>query len=228
MMKQLLLFVCVAGAAFAVSSFELDPSKTEINFALPATMHTVHGTFTLKRGSIQVDPVTGKAGGEIVIDLTSAASGSGSRDKRMHNDILETKKYPEAVFKPDSMKGRLETEGESQLDLHGVFNIRGADHEMNLQLLVDAQGAGRYTATSHFEIPYVDWGIKDPSNFLIKVDKKVLMEVKAAQTIDVGSMRAEVNSLGFPESQLQYFNGGECDRPANSCRSILPFGFLGN
>jgi hypothetical protein len=35
MTKRLLLFVCMAGAAFAESSFELDPSETEINFALP-------------------------------------------------------------------------------------------------------------------------------------------------------------------------------------------------
>jgi len=45
----------------------------------------------------------------------------------------------------------------------------------------------------------------------------VLMEVKAAQTIDIAKMRADVNSLGFPESQLQYFGNGECDKPVNSC-----------
>jgi len=49
----------------------------------------------------------------------------------------------------------------------------------------------------------------------------VLMEVKSAQVIDIGKMRAEVDSLGFPESQLQYFSGGGgCDRPANSCVMI--------
>jgi preprotein translocase subunit SecF len=48
----------------------------------------------------------------------------------------------------------------------------------------------------------------------------VLMEVKAAQTIDIGKMRAEVDSLGFPESQLQHFSGGECDQPVNSCVMI--------
>ena len=48
----------------------------------------------------------------------------------------------------------------------------------------------------------------------------VLMEVKAAQTIDIGKMRADVNSLGFPESQLQYFGGGECDKPVGSCVMI--------
>jgi polyisoprenoid-binding protein YceI len=181
-MKQYLLLFCLAGAAFADNSFELDPSKTVINFTLPATLHTVHGAFRLKRGSIHFEPATGKAAGEIVIDLSSGVTGISSRDNHMHDEILETRKYPEATFKPDSVKGRLETEGESQLDLHGVFNIHGADHEMNLQLLVDAQGGGRYLATSHFEIPYVEWGIKDPSIFLIKVEKKVRMEVKAAVT----------------------------------------------
>lgn len=48
----------------------------------------------------------------------------------------------------------------------------------------------------------------------------VLMEVKAAQTLDISKMRADVNSLGFPESQLQYFGGGECDKPVNSCVMI--------
>ena len=48
----------------------------------------------------------------------------------------------------------------------------------------------------------------------------VLMEVKAAQVIDIGKMRADIGSLGFRESQLQYFGGGECDKPVNSCVMI--------
>ena len=55
--------------------------------------------------------------------------------------------------------------------------------------------------------------------FSLGIDFKggVLMEMKAAQAIDIGKMRAEVDSLGFPESQLQYFGGGECNQPVNSC-----------
>ena len=45
----------------------------------------------------------------------------------------------------------------------------------------------------------------------------VEMEVKAAQMIDIGKMRQEVNSLGFGESALQYIGSGQCDVPANSC-----------
>ena len=45
----------------------------------------------------------------------------------------------------------------------------------------------------------------------------VLMEVKAAQTIDIGKVRADIDSLHFGEDQIQYFGGGACDRPVNSC-----------
>src|SRR5277367_4895180 len=45
----------------------------------------------------------------------------------------------------------------------------------------------------------------------------VLMEVKAAQTIDIGKVRADIDSLHFGEDQIQYFGGGACDTPVNSC-----------
>jgi preprotein translocase SecF subunit len=48
----------------------------------------------------------------------------------------------------------------------------------------------------------------------------VLMDVKSSQSVDVGKMRAAVDSLGFPESQLQTSGGGECDHPVNSCVMI--------
>jgi preprotein translocase subunit SecF len=45
----------------------------------------------------------------------------------------------------------------------------------------------------------------------------VLLEVKSAHAIDIAQVRGQVNSLGFPESQLQYFGGGACDSPPTSC-----------
>jgi preprotein translocase subunit SecF len=45
----------------------------------------------------------------------------------------------------------------------------------------------------------------------------VLLEVKSAHVIDIGAMRSEVGQLGFGDPQLQYFGGGECDTPSDSC-----------
>ena len=176
-MKNLLCFLACVGCYAA--TFDLDSSKTEIDFTLHDPLHTVHGSFNLKRGSMQLDPATGKASGEMVIDVPSGISGNGSRDKRMHKEILESQKYPEAVFTPDRVQGRIEPQGTSEIDVHGNFRIHGADHELTMHVQVQANGS-QYTATSHFAIPYVQWGMKNPSNFFLKVDDKVEIDVRAA------------------------------------------------
>jgi preprotein translocase subunit SecF len=48
----------------------------------------------------------------------------------------------------------------------------------------------------------------------------VLMEVKAAQVIDIGKLRGDIIGLGYNDPVVQTFGGGECDRPAGSCASI--------
>jgi polyisoprenoid-binding protein YceI len=157
---------------------DLDPAKTEIQFTLHDVLHTVHGTFKLKRGSIHLDPESNKVSGEIVVDVPSGVSGSEARDHRMHKDILESRRYPEAAFTPDRVDGKLAPEGPSQIDMHGVFKIHGADHELTLHFQVEHTAAGQYSASTHFVIPYVQWGMKDPSNLLLKVDKTVDVDIK--------------------------------------------------
>ncbi len=48
----------------------------------------------------------------------------------------------------------------------------------------------------------------------------VKVEVKAAHAIDIGEMRKKVDTLGFPEADLQFVGSGECDMPVNSCMMI--------
>ena len=160
-----------------VLSLDLDPAMTDIQFTLHDVLHTVHGTFKLKKGSISFDPDSGRTSGEIVVDVTSGASGNDGRDSRMHKEILESQRYPEAIFTPDRVDGKLAPQGQSQMDVHGVFKIHGADHELTLHVQVGHTG-GQYTASTHFVIPYVQWGMKNPSNFLLKVDKTVDMDIK--------------------------------------------------
>jgi polyisoprenoid-binding protein YceI len=153
---------------------ELDPARTEIKFTLGAALHTVHGSFKLKRGTIRFDPATGKARGEFVVDVTSGESGNGSRDRRMHKDILESERYPEAVFTADKVDGWLT----SQVAVHGLLKVHGAEHEMTLRTEVQTSGDS-FIATTHFMIPYVKWGMKNPSSFLLKVGDQVEIDVRA-------------------------------------------------
>ncbi|MFI5103739.1 MAG: hypothetical protein ACHP79_02340, partial [Terriglobales bacterium] len=59
----------IGPVAFAEQkTFELDPAQTKVAFTLGDVLHTVHGTFRLKRGTISLDDANGQAGGELVVD----------------------------------------------------------------------------------------------------------------------------------------------------------------
>jgi polyisoprenoid-binding protein YceI len=164
----------------------LDPAQTRVHWTVDSTLHTVHGTFALKGGTVHFDPETGKAGGEIVVSAVSGESGNSSRDARMHKEILETAKYLDVVFRPTQVEGKVGPSGASDVKLHGVFSIHGADHD--LTALVHAELTGdRWKGTSKFEVPYVKWGIKDPSNFLLKVKPVVSVELEMSGQVKVAN-----------------------------------------
>src|SRR5579864_9263356 len=73
----------------------VDPAQSSVHYAVSSSLHTVHGMFALKRGSLRLDPISGKAAGEIVVDAISGESGNNSRDKKMHKEVLESSRFME-------------------------------------------------------------------------------------------------------------------------------------
>src|SRR4249920_493490 len=160
-------------------TFTLDPAQTKVNFTVDSTLHTVHGDFSLKRGSIQFDNATGQAGGEIVVDAASGQSGSDGRDKKMHKDILESPKYSDIVFTPQHIKGTVAAEGKSEIEIEGTLTMHGKSKPTTLLLEVQLQG-GAGTADGSFTVKYQEWGMKSPSTFILRVSDKVEIHVHAA------------------------------------------------
>ena len=102
----ILSLAAIAIPAFAADySFELKPDITKVQFTLSDPLHTVHGSFSLKRGQIDFNTDTGRAARQVVVDVAGGNSGSDARDSRMHANVLESKKYPEAAFVPDRVQG---------------------------------------------------------------------------------------------------------------------------
>jgi polyisoprenoid-binding protein YceI len=185
------IFIFSGSTACAqVSDVNLDPAQTTIEFTLDTTLHTVHGTFKLKNGHISFDPATGKASGEIVVDATSGDSDNESRDKKMHQQILESQKYPEIVFTPQHVKGAVNPQGVSEVEVSGVFRIHGQDHEITMTFSVQPPAGDKVQASTHFSVPYVQWGIKSASTFLLHASDAVEIEVHASgQLIPTGPHR---------------------------------------
>jgi polyisoprenoid-binding protein YceI len=176
------LFSCGAAAAQSHDlKLQFIPANTSIKFTLGDIFHTVHGSFQLKCGEANYDLTTQIVHGQVVADATSGESGNHTRDRRMHKEILETAKYPEIIFRPDRVEGTVSASGNSTLQVHGVFTIHGSDHELIMPVRVQVF-PDHWVADTHFNIPYVKWGIKNPSTLLLRVSESVEIDVHATGT----------------------------------------------
>lgn len=160
----------------------VDPTQSNVHWTLGSSLHTVHGTFTLKSGRLQIDPATGKAGGEIVVDATSGQSGNDGRDKKMHREVLESGKFGEIVFRPDNISGKLETQGDSTLQIHGTFVLHGSEHELTVPAQANLSG-DHWAGRAKFSVPFIEWGLKNPGNWLLKVDHSVSIDLELKGTV---------------------------------------------
>lgn len=178
--------VCAAGAQDSV--VRLDPAQTKVEFSVGSTLHNVHGNFKLKSGEIRFDPSSGRASGAIVVAATSGDTANEGRDKKMHEKVLESEKFPEIVFTPIQVHGKIGAQGTSQVEVAGVFRLHGQDHDLTMTMAVEPRGGNQIQATTHFGVPYVKWGLKNPGNFMLRVDDTVDVEIHAAgqMTSDVG------------------------------------------
>ncbi|HWB32871.1 MAG TPA: YceI family protein [Acidobacteriaceae bacterium] len=157
----------------------LAPSATSIHWTLNTTLHTVHGTFQLKNGSFHVDPATGDCSGLIVIDATSGESGDSARDGRMHKVILESARYPEITYRPAHVSGRIDLASGGTVTVEGTFTMHGQSHSLPLTVAIQPNGTGGAKLSTSFTVPFVGWGLKDPSTFIFRTDKQVVLNVEA-------------------------------------------------
>jgi YceI-like domain len=168
----------------------IDPAQSTVRYTVSSSLHTVHGTFAIKRGTLRLDPATSKARGEIVVDAISGQSGNNSRDKKMHKEVLESDRFTDIVFRPDRIEGTVQPGGPSSAQLHGVFVLHGSEHELTVPVKAELNSA-QWKGTATFIVPYNDWGLKNPGNFLLKVDHAVSIEVDMAGSIQAQSAAAK-------------------------------------
>jgi polyisoprenoid-binding protein YceI len=173
-----LLAAALAWGQAQEATLNFDPAQTTVNFTLGDVLHTVHGSFRLKTGQVRFDPATNSISGELVVDAPSGNSGSTGRDRKMHKEILQSVRYPEVTFRPDRVDGKVLASGRSAVQVHGMFGILGVEHEITVPAQVEL-APDHWSLTVHFAVPYVKWGLKDPSTFILRVEKTVDIDLNA-------------------------------------------------
>ena len=63
--------------------------------------------------------------------------------------------------------------------LKGTLLFHGAEHAVEIPAKVTLAG-GHLTGEGHLTIPYVAWGLRDPSKFVLRVGKTVEVHLQVA------------------------------------------------
>jgi polyisoprenoid-binding protein YceI len=163
-------------ASAQTTTFQIDPGRSEVTFTLGDVLHTVHGTFHVSDTEVKFDRKTSTISGEINVSANSGKSGNNTRDRRMSKDVLEAEKFAAVSFKPQQMSGNLAVDGDSTVEVSGILTVHGSSHPLKVPVMVHVQNGG-CTAKTHFVIPYVEWGMKDPSTFVLRVAKEVSIDL---------------------------------------------------
>jgi polyisoprenoid-binding protein YceI len=173
----LALAAVLAPAALAQhQTFVVNPAASEVKITLKTTHELVNGTFHAQSGSIEFDPSAPKMSGSVVVLAGSGKTGNGSRDKKMNKDILKVEQYPTVSFETKSYSGTIAPSGDSTIQVTGIFTLLSTPHEITIPMVVHLDSATA-TAKAHFVVPYVQWGLKNPSFLIWKADNDVAVDL---------------------------------------------------
>jgi polyisoprenoid-binding protein YceI len=160
-------------------TFSVNPDASQVAFALGGSGHHVQGSFHVQSGSIDFDRAAARISGSVVVAAGSGNSGEPARDKKMNADVLDVAHFSEVSFAPRSYQGTIAAAGDSTIQVTGVFTLHGTPHDLTVPMQIHIEGAN-CTAKTHFTVPYVKWGLKDPSIFILKVAKEVDIDLTLA------------------------------------------------
>jgi polyisoprenoid-binding protein YceI len=97
----------------------------------------------------------------------------------MNTDVLDVANFAEVSFVLQSYQGAISATGDSTLQVTGTFTLHGTPHELTVPMQIHIDG-NSLTAKTHFTVPYVKWGLKDPSIFILKVAKEAEIDLTLA------------------------------------------------
>ncbi|MGH9562246.1 MAG: YceI family protein [Terracidiphilus sp.] len=177
------LAVLLVPAAFAQhETFAVNPSASEVRITLKTTHEVVNGVFHVQSGSVEFDRSVPKMSGSVVVAAGSGNTGNDSRDKKMNKDILKVNQFAAVSFEPKTYSGAIASSGDSTIQVTGIFTLLGTPHEITVPMQVHLDG-GSATAKARFVVPYVQWGLKNPSFLIWKADNDVAIDINLVGTI---------------------------------------------
>jgi polyisoprenoid-binding protein YceI len=160
-------------------TFAVNSDASEVKIKLNTTHEVVNGTFHVQSGSINFDRTASHISGMVIVAAGSGKTGNDSRDKKMNKDILKVDQFATVSFEPKTYTGTIAASGDSTVQVSGVFTLLGTPHDLTIPMQIHIDGS-KATARAQFVVPYVQWGLKNPSFMFWKAENDVAVDLNVA------------------------------------------------
>ncbi len=179
----------------ALVKWELDHAHSSVDFTVRHLLVSkVRGRFTKWTGELHIDELDlTRSRVDIEIDATSVDTHEAQRDAHLRSgDFFEADKHPRIVFKSK----RVEEKGKDHLAVTGDLTIRGATHEVVLDverggvIAKDPWGKRRAGFTATAKINRKDFGVNfnqilDQGGLALGEEVAIAIEIEATTAASV-------------------------------------------
>ena len=84
--------------------------------------------------------------------------------------------YTTVSFAPKTYTGTIAPSGDSTIQVSGVFTLIGIAHDLTIPMQIHMDGS-KAMARAQFVVPYVQWGLKNPSFLIWKAENDVAIDL---------------------------------------------------
>jgi polyisoprenoid-binding protein YceI len=175
-----------------MSTYQLDPSHSSINFSVKHMMIAkVHGGFEKMSGVLSYDPKNPTATTvEVNIEVASINTRDTARDTHLKSpDFFDTEKYPSITYKSvrvQEKKGDLTIVGE--LTIHGVTQPVTVELERPSEEMKDPWGNLKIGASGSAKVKRKDFGLTwnaalEAGGLLVGDDVSIVLDVQFVKQV---------------------------------------------
>lgn len=147
--------------AITAGTWNLDPTHTEIGFAVRHIMSKVRGKFESFEGTVVTAEDLSASSVKVEVDLTSINTGTADRDNHLRSaDFFEVESHPKMSFVSTGVVAK----GDDELVVNGDLTIKGVTKPLELKVDLlgeggDPWGGTRFGVEATGEISRKEFGI---------------------------------------------------------------------
>jgi polyisoprenoid-binding protein YceI len=157
------------------TEYEVDGARSEIAWEVEASRRPVRSSTRDLTGTARVVQVGDEGAlleGRLEIAAGSFDTGNARRDRTLRESCLATGEHPRIVFVPRRVFRTSSWAEDEVLALEGDLSIRGVTKAVRIPVTLSRRGQ-RLVVDGVTRLRWADYGIPDPSSFLLRVRPEV-------------------------------------------------------